>query len=405
MDLSDFRRACVSVQSDHRRQRDVRAREGKLARRDRCHDAQGALDSREPARHHKSRHQLLGERGREGSPASLLARRHAASDRCAHRQIHSFVRRKRRRQFARGIGPRSEDDSPGQLIDARAHFRGSADPRQLAWRGLLLRARPHPRVQRRHGQARLDVPHDSATGRVRLRHLAGGCVAVRRRRQRLGRDQPGRKTRHCLFPGELADLRLLRRGSSWRQSLQRLPARARCAHGQAALALPDGASRLVGLRSDRRAAAHHRAQRRQDDRRRRAGHEARFHVRVRSRHGGTCLADRRAAGAEERRAGRASVADAALLHARAYGAPGRRAGRSHTLSDQRCRTRRVARAHRESAHGTFHAARARRSGDRTGRGRRNELGQHRRGSRQRNRLSTQSGLPVVLQIDSARRSS
>ena len=34
--------------------------------------------------------------------------------------------------------------------------------RQLAGRRLLLRARAHPRVQRDHGRARLDVPHHSA---------------------------------------------------------------------------------------------------------------------------------------------------------------------------------------------------------------------------------------------------
>ncbi len=65
-------------------------------------------------------------------------------------------------------------------------LRGSADPRQFAGRGLFLCAGPHPRIQRDHRRARLDVPHHSAAGRVRLRHMAEGRVEIRRRRERLG---------------------------------------------------------------------------------------------------------------------------------------------------------------------------------------------------------------------------
>ena len=119
------------------------------------------------------------------------------------------------------------------------------------------------------------------------------------------------------LPGVVAHLRLLRRRPHRHESLQRLPAGAGCAHRQAPVALPDGASRPLGLRPDRRAAVDHGAQGRQEDRRRRAGHQAGLRVRVRSRDRRARVADRRAAGAEERRAGRAGLADAAVLDAAA----------------------------------------------------------------------------------------
>ena len=58
------------------------------------------------------------------------------------------------------------------------------------------------------------------------------------------------------FPTRVADLRLLRRGPARRQPLRHVAPRARRAHRQAPLALPDGASRSLGLRQRRRAAAH-----------------------------------------------------------------------------------------------------------------------------------------------------
>ena len=63
------------------------------------------------------------------------------------------------------------------------------------------------------------------------------------------------RARHRLLPHRLADLRLLRRRSHRRQPVRQLPAGARRAHRQAALALPDRPSRPLGLRQQRRAAA------------------------------------------------------------------------------------------------------------------------------------------------------
>ena len=62
------------------------------------------------------------------------------------------------------------------------------------------------------------------------------------------------------------------------------------------------------------------------------------------------------AGAEERRARRAGLAHAAVLHAAAIGAAAGQARRSHAVSDQRRRARGLARAHLEGAHRPVHSA-------------------------------------------------
>ena len=45
----------------------------------------------------------------------------------------------------------------------------------------------HPRIRRQDRQADVDLPHDSAAGRVRQRHLAERFVVVHRQHRRLGR--------------------------------------------------------------------------------------------------------------------------------------------------------------------------------------------------------------------------
>ena len=85
-------------------------------------------------------------------------------------------------------------------------------------------------------------------------------------------------------------------------------------HRQAQVALPDRASRAVGLRSGVGAEPRHHHRRRQAHRRGRAAHQAGLGVRVRSRHRQAGVADRRAAGAAQRCARRSVVADAAVPH-------------------------------------------------------------------------------------------
>ena len=82
-----------------------------------------------------------------------------------------------------------------------------------------------------------------------------------------------------------------------RQSVRRLPARARRPHRQAALALPACPSRPLGLRPEHRAQAPDRQAQRQERRHRRAADQVRLPLRLQSRHGRAALADRGAPGA------------------------------------------------------------------------------------------------------------
>ena len=114
------------------------------------------------------------------------------------------------------------------------------------------------------------------------------------------------------FPLGIADVRSVGRRSKGRQPLRQHAAGARSPHRQAAVALPAAASRSLGLRSRDRSEAVDGEAERQARRHRRAGDEVRASVCVRSRDGQTDLADRRATGSAERRAGRAFIADAAI---------------------------------------------------------------------------------------------
>ena len=156
------------------------------------------------------------------------------------------VRQRRRGRPARGTRPRSRDDRPHAVEHARQGLREPDHPRLGDRRGVLLAARRSARLRRRHRQARLDVPHRAAPGRVRLRHVAEGRLEVHRRRQHLGRDHGRREARHRLLPDRLADVRFLRRRSARRQSVRQLPARARRAHRQAAVALPERCTTICG---------------------------------------------------------------------------------------------------------------------------------------------------------------
>ena len=188
------------------------------------------------------------------------------------------------------------------------------------------------RLRRRHRQAALDVPHDPASRRVRLRHVAQGRLDVCRRGQYLGRDLGRREARHRLLPARLADSRHVRRRPQGREPLRRLHPGARPSHRQAPVALPAGPSRPVGLRPDDRAEASHREARRQDGRHRRAADQVRTALRVRPGDRRAALADRGAAGAEERRAGRGVLADAAVPdQAAAVRAPQLRSGRHQSV--------------------------------------------------------------------------
>ena len=84
------------------------------------------------------------------------------------------------------------------IVVGAAHLPGGAPEEQDAREGL------HPRLRRAHRQAPLDLPHDSAAGRVRQRHLGEGFVVVHRQRRRLGADDRRRRDSDTVFlPVEL----------------------------------------------------------------------------------------------------------------------------------------------------------------------------------------------------------
>ena len=77
--------------------------------------------------------------------------------------------------------------------------------------GLPASPGRHPRLRRPHRAAALVVPHDSASRRVRLRHVAEGRVDLQRLREQLGRHGGRRRARHRLRADRLGGRRLLRR--------------------------------------------------------------------------------------------------------------------------------------------------------------------------------------------------
>ena len=110
----------------------------------------------------------------------------------------------------------------------------------------------HPGLRRADRRAGVDVSHRPAPWRIRLRHLAGGCVENDRRRERVVGAVGGRETRHRLHPHWKPEIQFLWRQPKGRESVRRLPDRARCPHRKAHLALPDGPPRHLGLRQRRR---------------------------------------------------------------------------------------------------------------------------------------------------------
>ena len=156
------------------------------------------------------------------------------------------------------------------------------------------------------GKLRVAVPHRAASRRVRLRDLAEGRVEIHRRHQHVGRDHDRRGARHRVFPDRVGNVRLLRRRSARRQPVRELPARARRADRQAALALPERSSRSLGLRQHVGAAVDDDQAEREDDPRRGDGGQDRVPLRVQPRDRRADLADRGAAGARRRPTCRAS---------------------------------------------------------------------------------------------------
>ena len=179
----------------------------------------------------------------------------------------------------------------------------------------------------------VDVPHRSAGGRLRRRHVAERLVALLGQLQRLVDHERGRGAGLRLPADRHGHQRLLRRAPPGRQPVRREPGGGRHRDRPAHVALPVRAPRPVGLRHRFRAEPGGRDGRRPADQGSGAGYQAGLRLRVRPRHGRAGLAHRGAARAAGHDAGRRGVADATLPdQAAAVRGPGhyhRRPGRLH----------------------------------------------------------------------------
>ena len=198
------------------------------------------------------------------------------------------------------------DQQPGAHLRERDHHLPAG-----ARRRLRLDARRRAGLRRAQRQDPVDLSQHPPPGRVRLRHLARRRVPHRRRRAQLERADDRRPARHRLHPVRHRPLRFLRRQPPGREPVRQQPGGARCQDRQAAVAPAARPPRPLGLRPAAVAQAADAAPERPQRGRGGAGHQARLHLRVRSRHGKAVLPDRGTAGAADRRARRGDLADAA----------------------------------------------------------------------------------------------
>ena len=190
---------------------DLRPRPEQLVRGARCGDRQAVVDPRRRRGLQHPRRELLGEQGRQGSPADLQRRQHAPGARRADRRSDRVVRRATAgstcARASTAIRRRSTSRAalPGRVFE-NLLILGSATNQEYGSAPGDIRA-----FDVRTGQAGLDVPHRAAARRVRLRHLAEGRVEDGRRRQQLGRAVDRREARHRLRPDRQPEVQLLRR--------------------------------------------------------------------------------------------------------------------------------------------------------------------------------------------------
>ena len=235
------------------------------------------------------------------------------------------VRQRRRRRSARGARARSGDDRPHPVEHARQGLREPAHPRLGDRRSVLLAARA------------ICAPTTSSRGKLvwsstpcRIRANSATTPGRRMRGNTSAARTPGARSRSTpsaasrTFPTGSATFDFYGADRHGANLFANCLHRARRAHRQAPVALPERAPRSLGLRQHVGAAADDDQTERQVDSRRRDGGQDRVSLRLRSRDRRADLADRRAPGADEdRRAGRAGVADAAVSDDARRRSPGR----------------------------------------------------------------------------------
>ena len=184
---------------------------------------------------------------------------------------------------------------------ARAHLPEPDRHRRAGAGGQLRRSGDGcPRVGCQNRQAGLDLSHDPASGRARIRHVAEGLLDDRGHAGELGLRLGRHRARPDLPAHRSAGGAVLRRPSRAAESVFLVGRRARCQHRQSPLVLSAHASRRVGLRQRGHARAHRRRPERPADSRRRHRGEVGPDVFSRARNGQADLSGRGAAGAAER---------------------------------------------------------------------------------------------------------
>ena len=191
------------LQPPGRRRRDVRPRAEQLDRRAGCRHRQGDLDLRGRPRHHASSPAAASTTGRaRTAPTAGCCSRAitcCAPSTPAPASSSSTFGDDGSVDLKEGLGRDPKTISPGAIDHARPRLRKPADSRLRHQRRLRLGPRRPARLRRAHRQARLDLPHDSASRRVRLRDLAQGRLEDRRRRQRVGRILARRPARGIVY--------------------------------------------------------------------------------------------------------------------------------------------------------------------------------------------------------------
>ena len=235
----------------------------------------------------------------DGSDKRLLLRSTAFLQAIDARTGKSIMtlRQQRLRRSARGAAQRRRH---GIRVHSESRARSSeepAHPRIGAGRRPGLAARRHPRLRRVTGKRLWQfhtVPEPGEFGYETWPKDAYKYVGGANTWGEMSIDE---ERGIVYLPTGSRDVRLLRRRPPRRESVRQLSARARRAHGQASLALPDDSSRPLGPGQRLGAAARHGPAQRAAHRRRRARRQDGLPLRLQSRDRRAALADRRAAGA------------------------------------------------------------------------------------------------------------
>ena len=189
-------------------------------RRARCRDRRAAVDAQHQRRQARRSRRRASSRA-AASPTGPTAEddahhlRHARlPDGRARREDRRTGRRLRQGRHRRSEARRRSADGPRSparsactprrssrrtsIVIGAAHLPGGAPKSKTQREGL------RPRLRRAHRQAALDLPHDSAPGRVRQRHVGERLVVVHRQRRRVGADERSTKSSALVYlPVEL----------------------------------------------------------------------------------------------------------------------------------------------------------------------------------------------------------